>query len=561
MKRPSAITLATFLLAGLFAIPVVTVVAHLFFPATDTWAHLVDTVLVSYIHNSLWLMVAVGAGTLVIGAGTAWLVTMCRFPLRAGFEWALILPLAVPSYVIAYAYTDFFQFAGPFQQAIRAFMGWGMQEFRLPNIRSLGGAMIVFTLVLFPYVYLIARTAFLQQSVAVLEVSRSLGASPRQAFFRVALPLARPALVAGMALALMETLADFGAVSYFGVPTFTTGIYRTWFSMGDKIAAAQLSTLLLVFVALLLSLEGWSRRKRRYHHTTGQYRRLKRFKLRGWRASAAMLACGLPVFLGFVLPALILANLAMGVGEGQITARYLGLVRNTLTLGLLTAALAVPVALLVAYALRRRGGMAVAAAGRIAGLGYAIPGSIIAVGVLIPFAAFDNMLDGLTRQWFGLSTGLLLTGSIMALVFAYLVRFLSVALQTMEAGMQKITPSMDAAAATLGAAPGRTLLRVHAPLLKGSLLTAYLLVLVDVMKELPATLIMRPFNFDTLAVQAHNLASDERLAEAALPALTIVLVGLVPVIILSRFVARSRPGEDTTETAGGGIERVTNVTG
>ncbi len=561
MKRPSAISIATFLLAGLFAIPVVTVVAHLFLPATDTWAHLVDTVLASYIQNSLWLMVAVGAGTLVIGAGTAWLVTMCRFPLRASFEWALILPLAVPSYVIAYAYTDFFQFAGPFQQAIRELMGWGMQEFRLPNIRSLGGAMIVFTLVLFPYVYLIARTAFLQQSVSVLEVSRSLGASPGQAFFRVALPLARPALVAGMALALMETLADFGAVSYFGVPTFTTGIYRAWFSMGDKIAAAQLSTLLLVFVALLLSLESWSRRKRRYHHTTGQYRRLKRFELRGWRAGAAMLACGLPVFLGFVLPALILANLAMGAGEGQITARYLGLVRNTLTLGLLTAALAVPVALLVAYALRRRGGMAVTAAGRIAGLGYAIPGSIIAVGVLIPFAAFDNMLDGLARQWFGLSTGLLLTGSILALVFAYLVRFLSVALQTTESGLQKITPSMDAAAATLGAGPGRTLLRVHAPLLKGSLLTAYLLVLVDVMKELPATLIMRPFNFDTLAVQAHNLASDERLAEAALPALTIVLVGLVPVIVLSRIVARSRPGEDTTETAEGGTEPLTSVTG
>ena len=557
MRPPSAITLSTFLIAVLFAIPVVTVVAHLFFPATDTWAHMVDTVLPLYIRNSLWLMIAVGAGTLVIGTSTAWLVSMCRFPLRTRFEWALILPLAVPSYVIAYAYTDFFQFAGPLQSAIRELMGWSAGEFRLPNIRSLGGAMIIFTLVLFPYVYLIARTAFLQQSACVLEVSRSLGASPRQAFFRVALPLARPALVAGMALALMETLADFGAVSYFGVPTFTTGIYRAWFSMGDKVAAAQLSTLLLGFVALLLALESWSRRARRYHHTTGHYRRLKRFDLTGWRAAGAVLACGLPVFLGFLLPALILASLAIGAGEGQITARYLGLVRNTLTLGLLTASLAVPVALLVAYALRRRGGMAVKAAGRVAGLGYAIPGSIIAVGVLIPFAAFDNLLDGFARTSFGFSTGLLLTGSIAALVFAYLVRFLSVALQTTDSGLQKITPSMDAAAATLGAGPGRTLMRVHVPLLKGSLLTAFLLVLVDVMKELPATLIMRPFNFDTLAVQAHNLASDERLAQAALPALTIVMVGLIPVIALSQFVARSRPGGEEAEVIDGGIERVT----
>lgn len=300
---------------------------------------------------------------------------------------------------------------------------------------------------------------------------------------------------------------------------------------------------------------------RRYHHTTGHYRRLKRFELKGWSAAGAVLACGLPVFLGFALPALILANLAFGAGEGQITARYLGLVRNTLTLGLLTAALALPVALLVAYALRRRGGLAVRAAGRVAGLGYAIPGSIIAVGVLIPFAAFDNILDGFARSSLGFSTGLLLTGSIAALVFAYLVRFLSVALQATDSGLQKISPSMDAAAATLGAGPGRTLLRVHAPLLKGSLLTAFLLVLVDVMKELPATLIMRPFNFDTLAVQAHNLASDERLAQAALPALTIVMVGLIPVIALSQFVARSRPGEEDPEAGAGKAGGVTTATG
>lgn len=541
MRRPPLSTSVTYVTALLFAVPVVTVILHLLLPSTGNWQHLAATVLPDYIRNSLVLMLAVGLGTAVIGAGTAWLVVMCRFPGRGLLEWALVLPLAVPSYVIAYAYTDFLQFSGPVQSGLRDLMGWGPGDVGLPNIRSLGGAVLIFTVVLYPYVYLIARTAFLQQSVCVLEAARTLGCTPVAAFRRVALPLARPALVAGVALVLMETLADFGAVSYFGVPTFTTGIYRAWFSLGDRIASAQLSTMLLGFVVVLMALEAWSRRQQRFHHTTGRYAELSAFALRGARAWAASAACALPVLLGFVAPALILLSLVVEDGA-SITDRFATLVANTVTLGAVTSLLAVVLALLVSYALRRGGGPVLAVGGRLAGLGYAIPGSIIAIGVLIPFAAFDNALDAFARERLGVSTGLLLTGSIAALVFAYLVRFLSVALQTVGAGLQKITASMDAAAATLGKGPGETLIRVHAPLLRGSLITAALLVLVDVMKELPATLIMRPFNFDTLAVQAHNFAADERLAEAALPALAIVVVGLVPVVLLSRLVAASRPG-------------------
>jgi len=528
--------------AALFLVPVASVLFSLTQSGDGTWDHLARTVLPRYLANTAVLVAGVGIGVPVIGAGTAWLVTMCRFPGRRFFEWALILPLAVPAYVMAYAYTDFLQPAGPVQSLLRDLTGLTYREYWFPEIRSLGGAVAMLTLVLYPYAYMLSRTAFLDQSVCALDVSRTLGCSPWASFFRVALPLARPAIIAGTALALMETLADFGTVSFFGVPNFTTGIVRAWIAFGDRTTAGQLSSVLLIFVFLVLMLEQYSRGQARFHHATDRYQTLPGHRLQGLKALAAFLACLLPLLLGFLLPAGVLFSMALAAGDGQFGARYLELVGNSVTLAVTTAVLAVALATLMGYGRRLQGGPVVIGANRLAAMGYAIPGTIIAVGVLVPFAALDNALDAWLRATFGVSSGLLLTGSIAALVFAYLVRFLAVALNTVDSGLSKIRPSMDDAARALGSKPLGTLARVHAPMMWPSLLTAGLVVFVDVMKELPATLVMRPFDFDTLAVQAHNFAADERLSEAATPALTIVAVGIPPVILLSRAITRGRPG-------------------
>ena len=545
-RRPGLLTWMALAIAALFAVPVLSVVMNIFLPSDGTWQHLAETVLPHYVANTIWLALCVGFGVLVIGTSTAWLVTMCRFPGRRVFEWALILPLAVPAYVMAYAYTDFLQFVGPVQSLLREVTGWGPRDYWFPQIRSLGGAIAMLTFVLYPYVYLLARAAFLEQSVCALEVSRTLGCGAWGSFYRVALPLARPAIVGGVTLALMETLADYGAVSFFGLPTFTTGIVRAWFSLGDRVAAAQLASALLGFVFLVLILERLSRGPARYHHMSNKYQRLPGYRLSGVRAGLAFAACGLPVVIGFLLPAGILLAMTIEVGDSQFGPRFVQLSLNSLTLAGVTALAAVLITVIMAYGARLSPNRLGATANRVASMGYAVPGTVIAVGVLIPFAAFDNLLDAWMRASFGLSTGLLLTGTIAALVFAYLVRFLAVALNGVEASLAKVKPSMDDAARSLGYRPFGTMVRVHAPLMWGSLLTAGLLVFVDVMKELPATLVMRPFNFDTLAVQAYNLAADERLAEASTASLAIVAVGILPVLILSRAIARSRPGQNQT---------------
>ncbi len=537
-----ALSLAAIAVALLLALPVVSVLSNLLQPDAGTWRHLAETVLPDYLANTALLVVTVGLSVTVIGAGCAWLVTMCAFPGRRVFEWALILPLAVPAYVMAYTYTDFLQFTGPVQSLLREVTGWGARDYWFPEIHSLGGAAAMLSFVLYPYVYLLSRAAFLEQSVCALEVSRTLGCTPWSSFLRVALPLARPAIAAGTALALMETLADYGTVSFFGVPTFTTGIVRAWISLGDRVAAAQLSSALLGFVVVVLMLERWSRRMARYHHTSNRYSILPRYRLAGWRATAAVAACGLPLLIGFLLPSAVLFAMALEAGDAQFGPRFLGLALNSITLAGLTAVLAVGLATVMAYGQRIDPSRWSRLANRIAGMGYAVPGTVIAVGVLIPFARFDNALDAWLRASFGISSGLLLTGSVAALVFAYLVRFLAVSLNTVEASLGKVRPSMDDAARNLGQGPAGTLIRVHAPLMWGSLLTAGLLVFVDVMKELPATLVMRPFNFDTLAVQAYNLASDERLTEASTASLAIVAAGILPLILLSRAIARARPG-------------------
>ena len=535
LPRLSGLGVIAVLVAALLALPVVVVVSSVFSPSEGTWAHLASTVLPEYVRNSLLLMMGVAFGVMVGGISSAWLTVMCRFPGREMFEWALLLPIAVPAYVMAYAYTDFLQFSGPVQTWLRELTGWGPRQYWFPDVRSLGGAVVMLSLVLYPYVYLLARSAFLEQSDSMIEVARGCGYGAWRTFLRVALPLARPAIVAGTALALMETLADFGTVAYFGVQTFTTGIFRAWFSLGDPVAAAQLSAVLLAFVFLVLFIERYTRARATFHNTSHRKRLRNVYRLRGIRAAVAVLFCVTPLVLGFLLPCAILLKLALKGGDVQFGARYLHLAWNTVSLAGLTALLAVALALLVAYAGRSTRAASVHAAIRISGMGYAVPGAVIAVGVLIPMTRLDHVIAGWVQALTGVSPGLLLTGSIAALVYAYLARFFAVALQAVDAGLTKITPSMDSAARSLGYGPAATLARVHAPLLWRSALSAGLLVFVDVMKELPATFVMRPFNFDTLAVQAYNLASDERLSEAATPALTIVAVGLVPLLVLSRI--------------------------
>lgn len=543
--RPSlagVVTALPLVIALVFTLPIAAILLHLLLPAEGAAAHLATTVLPGYALTTLTLGLGVGIGVTILGTATAWLVTLCRFPGRSVFAWALVLPLAVPGYVMAYAYTDVLQFAGPVQTALRGLFGWEAGDYWFPQIRSAGGATMMLVLVLYPYVYLLARTAFLEQSVCTLEVARTLGCTPWASFRRVALPAARPAIVAGTALALMETMADYGTVAFFGVQTFTTGIVRAWLSYGDRVAAAQLSAVLLGIVLAVVLLERHSRAQARFHHTSARYRFLPAYRLRGARAAGAVLACAVPVAFGFLLPVLVLTGMAFGVDEPGRLGRYVELLRNSFVLGGITAALAVATAIAMAYGARLKPSPATLTANRLASLGYAVPGAVMAVGVLIPSAAADNALDGWMRATFGVSTGLLLTGSIAALIYAYLVRFLAVSFTAIEASLGKINPNMDGAARVLGCGPLAAVRRVHLPLMRPSLLAAGLLVFVDVVKELPATLMMRPFNFDTLAVQAYNFASDERLAEAAIPSLIIVGIGLVPVILLSRTIARSRPG-------------------
>lgn len=527
-------------IALLLSIPLVIVVANIFVPAGEVWQHLAATVLQDYILNSLLLMFGVAIGSLILGVGCAWLVSVTEFPGRKYFEWALLLPMAIPAYIIAYTYTGMFDFAGPVQTSLRELTGWGYGDYWFPEIRSLGGAALMLSLVLYPYIYLLARAAFLSQSLCVLEVSRSLGNGPWRTFFYVGLPLARPAIVAGLSLVLMETLADYGTVQYFGVSTFTTGIFRTWYGLDNAPAAAQLAAILLLFVVVLVTLERISRRQSRYHDTGRRKQALQRLKLIGWGRVAASLFCLFTLLLGFILPAAQLVSWAIDTYESMIDQRFMTLFFNTLELATFSALLALVLALLLNYARRLQPTHGVRFAVRTASMGYAIPGTVIAVGVVIPFGWFDNTLDSWMREQFDYSTGLLLSGTIAALVFAYMVRFLAVSLHAIESGLERITPSMDEAAQVMGERPLGILGRVHLPMLKGSLITALLLVFVDVLKELPATLILRPFNFNTLAVRAYELASDERLADSACAALAIVVAGLIPVILLSRSLSKTR---------------------
>jgi len=538
--------------AALVALPVVGVFASFFDASSsaDTLVHLAGTVIPRAALETFVLVGLVTVGVTLLGTTSAWLVAALDFPGRRVFEWAMLLPLAMPGYIVAYAFTDFLQFSGPVQAGLRETFGWQRGDYWFPEIRTLPGAAFVFTVVLYPYVYLLARTAFLARTASMIDAARSLGLSPIATWLRVNLPLARPAVVAGALLALMETVADYGAASYFGLQTFTTSIYRAWFSLGDRTAASQLAAILLLLVLLITALELRARGRARFFAAANSARPAPRTTLHGWRRWLAFAGCCVPITLGFVLPVVILVRLLLPTLSSAPLGRYAQWLANSLAIGAAAAVLTLIVALGLAYAVRllQAGpvGRVVRFAARTLNLGYAVPGAVMAVGILLPLAAFDNTLDAWMRQAFGISTGLLVTGTVAALLYAYLVRYFAVGYQPVDAGLARITPAMDASARSLGATPIEVFRRVHLPLLAPSVLAGCLLVFVDVMKELPATLVLRPFNFDTLAVIAYQLAADERLGEAALPSLTIVAVGVVPVILLSRAIARA----STTSTIG-----------
>ncbi|KNG93089.1 ABC transporter permease [Pseudaestuariivita atlantica] len=527
------------LVAGICLLPLVGVAVAAALGTMETLTQLAQTVLWRYIGNTLALVVLVGGGSIVVGTVTAWLVVATEFPGRRLLEIALVVPLAFPAYVLAYAYTDVLDHPGIVQTTLRSLTGWGPRDYWFPEIRSLGGAALMLTLVLYPYVYLLSRAAFRMQAATPFYAARSLGSSPMGAFLRVSLPMARPAIAAGALLVVMETIADFGTVAHFSVQTFATGIYTSWFGLADRAAAAQLALGLLAFALLVAALEYLNRGGARYA-AKSRSDPFARIALRRGRAVAAIAACALPVLLGAVIPAVTLALMAAGSEQDVFSPRYMGFIRNSLTLAAIAAAVTVAAAVLLGTYRRMAQSRPALAALFIGRLGYAVPGGVIAVGLLVPFARFDNWLDARMEAWFDISTGLLISGSIWLLIAAYMIRFLAAAIGAYDSGLAAVTSNVDAASRVLGRTAWGTVRSIHLPVLRSSILTALLIVFVDTIKELPATLILRPFNYDTLAVQAFRLASDERLAGAAVPSLLIAGIGLVPVLLLCIQIGSTR---------------------
>ena len=537
-RRIHHLSWLTLLSAMLLMAPILIIASYIFTSAADVWQHLWQTVLVDYVTNSLLLMVGVAVGVLIFGVSTAWLTSRCEFPLRRVLSLLLLLPLAMPAYIIAYTYSGLLDFAGPVQSWIRQLTGLRYGQYWFPQIHSIGGVIAMLSLVLYPYVYLMSRAAFLAQPASLMDVARSLGRSPWNAFFTVILPLARPAIIAGLSLALMETLADYGTVQFFGVTTFTTGIFRTYYGFGDAAAASQLAAMLLGFVFLLIALEKYSRRRINYYSSIEQGRTMTRVALSAPAAALTSVWCLLPPLFGFLLPAGVLLYWSLSSSEWH-NSGFIEIAWHSFSLAAVAAMVAVLLALIMAYAVRFDKTRPLRLAVQVASLGYALPGTIIAIGVVIGFAWLDHHLVPLWERAFKVDLGLLFSGTLVALIFAYTVRFLAVSIGAIQSGLGGIKPSLDHSARLLGRTHGQVLREVHVPLLRGSVLTAFLIVFVDVLKELPGTLILRPFNFNTLAIRAYELASDERLRDAAPASLMIVLVGLLPVILLNRSITKS----------------------
>lgn len=529
--------LAALALAAMAGLPIAAIAWSSLAGGGETIAGLAATVLPTYIANTALLMLFAGGLAAITGTGCAWLVAASDFPGRRTLGWALVLPLAVPAYIAAYIYADLLDFAGPVQSALRGATGWGPGDYPFPDIRSLGGGALVLGIVLYPYVYLLARTAFATQSVTQFRAARSLGASPRAAFWRVALPTARPAIAGGLALVLMEVLADFGVAEYFAIPTFSTGIFRSWLAMGDKQAALKLAAVMLLFVIALVAIEAATRRGRSDSRDglavrgTGE----PLVVLSPLGKALAFIACLTPVVLGFVGPVAYLTALALTDVAQNAAGDLATYAKSSLWLGLMAASLCLAAALVLAFARARSQSRLTNGVIRLATLGYALPGALLAVGLLAPLGAFDQSLTRFARDTLGWGGGLLLTGTGAILIYALSVRFLTVAYNTVSGGLARIPPGLDAAARSLGAPPARVLARIYAPLLAPSLAGAAALVFIDTLRELPATLILRPFNLETLATRTYRLASDERLIEASIPALILLAAGLLPVLLLNRL--------------------------
>jgi len=536
-RGASGWTAGALAIAALAGLPIAAIAWESLGGGAGALANLASTVLPTYIANTALLMLLAGGIAAVTGTGCAWLIAATRFPGRTLLGWALVLPLALPAYLAAYVYADMLDYAGPVQSAIRGAAGWGVNEYWFPDIRSLGGGAFVLGIVLYPYVYLLARTAFATQSMTQFRAARSLGAAPARAFWHVALPAARPAIAGGLALVLMEVLADFGVADYFAIPTFSAGIFRSWLAMGDKPAGLKLAAVMLMFVIALVAWEAHTRRGRS-DSRDGLAARPTDEPLVALSSAGKVLAfaaCCVPVLLGFVLPAGYLVSLAMSEtaqnAAGDL-ATYLG---GSLRLGVSAAILCLVAALLLAFARARSASKLTAGAIRLATLGYALPGALLAVGLLAPLGAVDVTLTRFARDHLGYGGGLLLTGTSAVLIYALSVRFMTVAYNTVSGGIARIPPGLDAAARSLGAGPSRVLARIYAPLLAPSLVGAAALVFIDTLRELPATLILRPFNLETLATRTYRLAGDERLVEAAIPALILLAAGLLPVLVLNRL--------------------------
>ena len=525
LRFPNGWVLAALLIASLTLVPVTVVLYSLLTPEHEIWAHLVEFQLPQLLSNTFWLVMGVGLGVGILGVSLAWLTAVCEFPGRRHFSWALLLPLAIPAYVTAFVAIGLLDFIGPVQTMAREW--WGPIDF--PSIRSRGGVIAVMTLALYPYVYLITRNAFLTQGKQALEVAQSLGLSPVTGFFLVGLPMARPWIVGGVMLALMETLADFGTVAVFNYDTFTTAIYKAWFSLFSLQAASQLASILIIFVLVVLLAEQQTRT--RMHYTqTGKHSVRNRIPLSGARAWLATSYCLSVLALGFIIPVTQLLLWASEVIEQDLDARYLDFFWHSLLLATFAALLAGSIALLLSYSSRQRPGVLLRTTSRIATIGYALPGAVLAVGAFIPVAWLDNQL--ISAGWVQSS---MLQGSLIVMLMAYLIRFLAVAHSPIESQMHRVTRSIDEAARSLGVSGIRLITRVHLPILSGGLFTAAALVFVDVMKEMPITLMTRPFGWDTLAVRVFEMTAGGEWNRAALPAVALVLAGLAPVILLTRY--------------------------
>ncbi|HSV86032.1 MAG TPA: iron ABC transporter permease [Levilinea sp.] len=521
--------------AGLVFLPVLVVLSALVTPTPEVWSHLWATILPEMIKNTLVLLLGVGTGALLLGTGLAWLTVAYRFPGQAIFDWLLVLPLAVPTYVMGYVYMTTFDYAGPVQSTLRAWFGSSVW---FPEIRSAAGAVLVMILVLYPYVYLLARAAFHEQSESTFDAARAMGHSRLSAFFRLAVPLARPSLAAGTAMVLMEALTDFATVRFFNFPTLSEGVFRVWYGMMDLRAASELAGALMLFALAVIVLERWLRGRARYDQTRGSSPGINRVKLSGWQGWGVAGVCVLMVTGAFLIPVLQLTLWALrDLSQPGALDAYGELARNSLILSGLAALTTIVLSVLVANGVRMSGGKAARVLARLATMGYAVPGAVIGVGILLPLSAFNHALNDLAERWWGVTIGLLLTGSIVGLIYAYVVRFMAVAYGSVESSLDKVTPNISMAARTLGATSRRLLWQIHLPLIAPGLLAGAILVFVDVMKELPVTMILRPFGYDTLSIWVWQMAAEGAWSGAALPALTIVAVGILPVIFLMRVTA------------------------